>query len=138
MSNSATPKLKQFARRLLAYEAASRKPAASEHSAAFHVFEKLRGPFGKLLGAGGFRVLLTRALILAGAETPWLRELQIKADGSVEGLDAQEGKLKARAVADGEVVLVAQLVSLMVTFLGKDLTMRLLQDIWPQMENVTF
>jgi len=135
MSNSATLKPKEFARRLLAYEAGSGKPADAKVSPAFRVCEKLRGPLGKLLGVGGFRSLLSRALALAGAEVPWLRALHIKADGSLEGLDELEAKLDSRAVAEGEVVLAAQLLGLLVTFIGAALTQRLLQDIWPTMDD---
>lgn len=138
MSNRATPKLKQLARRLLAHEAASGKPSAARNSAAFHVCEKLRGPLGKLLGNDGFRALLSRALALAGAEIPWLLALQIKADGSVEGLDELEENFKTRAVAEGEVVLVAQLLGLLAIFIGEELTLRLLHDIWPHTNDLNF
>ncbi len=136
MSNSATPKPKEFARRLLAYEAASGKPADAKDSGVFRVCEKLREPLGKLLGVGGFRSLLSRALALAGAEVPWLRALHIKADGSLEGPDELEAKLDSRAVAEGEVALAAQLLGLLVTFIGPALTQRLLQDIWPTMDDL--
>ena len=138
MPNSATPKLKQLARRLLAYEASSSKPAADQNSTAFHVWEKLRGPLGKLMGVAGFRALLARALALAGPEVPWLRGLQIKADGSVEGLDELEEKFKTHAVAEGEIVLVAQLLGLLVVFIGEKLTLQLLHEIWPEMDELQF
>lgn len=132
MSNSATPKLKEFSRRLLAYETASRKPTDAKDSAASCVCEKLRGPLGKLLGVAGFGAVFFRALALAGAEVPWLRALKIKADGSLEGLDEIEAKLDSRAVADGEVILVAQLLGLLVMFIGSALTLGLVQEAWPK------
>ncbi len=138
MSNSATPKLREFTRRLLAYEVASGKPANAKDSAAFRVCEELRQPLGKLLGIGGFRALLARALAVAGAEVPWLRALQIKADGCWEGLNELEGKLDPRAIAEGEVVLVSQLLALLVTFIGSALTLPLLHDIWPKMDDLDF
>src|SRR5688500_6080770 len=134
MSNRATPKLKQLARRLLAYELESSKPADAKDPAAFHVCEKLRARLGRLLGANGFRMLLTRAKALAGAEVPWLLALQIKDDGSLAGLDELEGKFKTQTAAEGEVVLVAQLLSLLVTFVGEELTLRFLSDIWPELK----
>lgn len=137
MPKIATPKLKQLARRLLAYEVASTKPSAPETPPAFHVFKKFHGPFAKLMGTTGFRALMARALGLAKAEVPWLGQLQIKDDGSVEGLDKLEGK-KAPVIAAGEVALVAQLVGLLMTFIGEELTMRLLHEIWPQLKNEKF
>jgi hypothetical protein len=39
------------------------------------------------MGKVGFRELLSRALVLANAEVPWLRTACFKEDGSFEGLD---------------------------------------------------
>ncbi len=138
MLNSATPKLKEFGRRLLAHEAASGQPAAAKDSAAFRVCEKLRGSLARLIGTGGFRSLLARALALAAAEVRCLRGLQVKADGALEGLKELEPTLDPRTVAEGEAVLVAQLLALLLTFIGPALTQRLVHDIWPEMENLIF
>ena len=135
MSDTATPKLKKFARQLLAHEAASGNPVDAKDSEAFRACEKLRGPLGKLIGIGGFRSLLSRALALGGKEVPWLRALQIKADGSLEGLGA---KLDSGEAAGGEIVLMAQLVGLLVTFIGSELTLQLLHDIWPKIDDHNF
>ncbi|MEO8428767.1 MAG: response regulator [Verrucomicrobiota bacterium] len=137
MPNKSTPNLKGFARRLLACEAVSGKLAAKDFPA-FRVCEKLRGPFGKLMGIGSFRSLLSRALELAGAEIPRLRALQIKADGSLEGLSGLAAKLDSRVVAEGEVALVSQLLGLLLTFIGAALTLRLLNEIWPKLSDLNF
>ncbi len=123
---------KEFARLLLAYEVASGKPADREAPAAFRVCEKLRAPLGRLMGFDGFRSLLSRALVLACAQLPVLCTLQIKANGSLGGLDELEAKLEARAIVEGEVVLVGQLLGLLVIFIGPGLTLRLLHEIWPE------
>lgn len=138
MPNSSTPKLKEIARRLLAYEAAADKRPTASSSAAFRVCEQLQPPLAKLLGIDGFRALLSRALALAGAEMPWLRALRLGPDGALEGLDNDEltAKLDARAVAECEVVLVAQLLGLLVTFIGPALTLRLVHDIWPKLDDL--
>jgi len=138
MPSTTAPKLKQFARRLLDYEAASGKPADVQETPAFRVCGKLRGPLGKLMGVGGFRSLLSRALVLAGAEVPWLRELQIQADGSLEEPKEFEVKLDRPAITEGEVVLVSQLLGLLVTLIGPALTVSLLRDIWPELEELNF
>ncbi|MEY2466516.1 MAG: hypothetical protein QOD03_1037 [Verrucomicrobiota bacterium] len=136
--NSATPKLKEFARRLLAHDAATGKSGITKNSETFRVCEKLRGPLSRLTGGGGFRSLLSRALALAGAEVAWLRALHIKADGSLEGLAKLEAKLDSREVAEGEVALVSQLLELLITFIGPALTLQLLRDIWPKMKDLDF
>jgi hypothetical protein len=130
MSNQVKPACKEFVEWILAYETAS-NPGDSR-SAVFHVCEKLRQSLGKLLGVGGFRALLSRALALAGAEVPWLRAVQIKADGSLEGMDALEAKLGATEIAQGHVALLAQVFALLVTFIGPSLTLELIQDAWPK------
>lgn len=131
-------KLKKVARRLLDCEAAPGEPADVQEAAAFRVCERLRGPLGKLMGGGGFRSLLSRALVLAGREVPWLRALQTKADGSLEGLNELEVKLDRPAITEGEFVLVSQLLGLLVTFIGPALTVSLLRDIWPELGELDF
>jgi hypothetical protein len=138
MPNSAAPKLKQFARRLLAHEAALDDDASTHDPAALRVCERLQGTLIRLMGVGGFRSLFSRALTQAGEEVPWLRALHIKADGSLEGLDELEAKLHPGVVADGEVVLVWRLVELLATFIGSPLTLRLLRNIWPKMDDLNF
>lgn len=133
MTNRGLEFPKEVARQLLAYEAAAGKPGAAEKdSAAFRVCEAMRGPLEKLLGAAGFHSLLTRALTLAGAEVPWLRQLQIKPGGALPGLDELEANLDARASAEGELHLVGHLLGLLVIFIGPALTLGVLRDIWPK------
>jgi hypothetical protein len=132
MSQSAAPKLKAFARRLLAYEAVPRKPAGTNQAAGFRVCEKLCGPLRLHLGVDGFRALLSRALVLGGAEVPWLPALEVTADGSLKGLDEATADLKPGAIAEGEVVLVSHLLGLLVTFIGGALTVGLVHARWPK------
>jgi len=134
--NSTAPKLKEFARRLLAQDADSGNSADTKDFEAFPVCEKLRGPLSRLAGVGGFRSLQSRALAMAGAEVAWLRSLQIKPDGSLEGFDKLKAKLDSHEVAEGEVALVSQLLELLVTFIGPALTLQLLHDIWPKMNDL--
>ena len=135
MPDSANQKLNGFARQLLAAEAASRNPADAKDSEAFRACEKLRGPLGILIGVGGFRSLLSRALALAGEDAPMLRALHIRADGSLEGLETD---LDPREAAAAEVVLMAQITGLLVTFIGSALTLQLLRDIWPKISDPNF
>jgi nicotinic acid phosphoribosyltransferase len=138
MSNSNVPEMREFALRLLAYESASGKPANAKYSVTFRVCEKLRMQLSKTTGVGGFSALLSRALALAGEEAPWLRKLQINSDGSLKGLHELEAKLDSSLVAEGQVVLLTQLLGLLVTFIGPALTLQLLQDVWPKDERTLF
>ena len=84
------------------------------------------------MGNGGFRALLSRALALANAEVPWLRAVHVKADGTLEGLEALHAQLDPAEFLEGRVVLLAQLLGLLVAFIGPSLTLRLVGEIWPQ------
>jgi hypothetical protein len=101
-------------------------------SAAFPVPEKLRQPLTVLMGAGGFRALLSRALALATAEVRWLRAVQVKPDGAFEGVEALHERIDPAEFLEGRVELLAQLLGLLVAFIGPNLTLRLVREIWPQ------
>jgi hypothetical protein len=131
MPNSATQRLKVFARRLVVHETAATKSAGAQKSAAFRVCEKLRQPLSRLAGVAGFRSLLSRALALTNDEARWMKAIQVKADGSLEGLEEAQAQLSETEIAEGEVVLIAQLIGLLVTFIGEELTLRLVQESWP-------
>jgi hypothetical protein len=131
--SKANSQLRTFAQRLIALEA--KKPAApgAKLSPEFRVCEKLRPHLARLMGIGGFRVLLSRALVLAGAEVRWLRAVHVKADGGLEGFAELQTQLTAGEISEGRVVLVAQLLGLLVAFIGEHLTLRLMQDAWPEL-----
>lgn len=99
---------------------------------AFRVCEKLRRTLGRLTGAAGFRSLLCRALALAGQEVSWLQALRVKEDASLEGLEKVEAELSQSEISRGEIVLVAQLITLLVSFIGEALTLRLVQESWSE------
>ena len=80
--------------------------------------------------------LLSRALVLAKAEVPALKVVQVSPDGSLAGFeeikpDPDAGEHDAEALAKGRVVLVAHLLGLLATFVGESLTRRLACDAWP-------
>ena len=131
MPNSITPKVKGFARRLVVYETAAAKPVGVQKSAAFRVCEKLRQPLSRLAGVAGFRSLLSRALALTNDDARWMKAIHVKADGSLEGLDEAQAQLSETEIAEGEVILIAQLIGLLVIFIGEELTLRLVQESWP-------
>ena len=91
----------------------------------------MRVPLTRLAGVAGFRSLMTRALALATVEVPGLEAVQVRPDGSLEGFEAAAHHL---VDGDGEagVVVVAQLLGLLVTFIGEPLTLRLVRDAWPE------
>jgi hypothetical protein len=125
------PVSRQLARRLLTYESAAGKNSELTESAAFRVCEKLRQPLSTLAGVAGFRSLLSRALALARAEVPSLNAVQVGADGSLKGLDELGPQIDKDLSTEGGAILIAQLLGLLLTFIGEGLTLRLVKDVWP-------
>jgi hypothetical protein len=123
---------RHLAWRLLNYEAAVGNTSDPTESAAFRVCEKLRRPLCSLAGVAGFRSLLSRALALARAEAPSLSTVQVGADGSLKGLDELGPQKDEDMSKDGGAILIAQLLGLLLTFIGEGITLRLVQDVWPQ------
>ncbi len=116
-----TPTLRIAAERLLKLEGhgTRTRPTAV-------VVKRLGRVLITLLGAAGFKALLARAVTLAKAEAPASGALQIAADGSLVGLSENDD------LADGEVVLVAHVLGLLVRFVGEGLMLRLVNDAWPK------
>ena len=127
--NRIAPKLRAHAQRLIAYEMSRNASSKSTTTSAFVAIGTLGLHFGALMGAAGFRALISRALVLASAEVAWLHNLRFSKDGSFEGLNELEVQANPEEIANGGIVLLAQLLRLLVTFIGEDLTFRLLCDI---------
>jgi hypothetical protein len=125
--NGTSPKIQNLAQRILSVEgtAEMESPSDSEISVAFYACEKLRRSLSILAGTAGFRSLLLRALTLAKRQAPVLAAVQVKDDGSLEGLSGE-----ARQAGT---TLIAHLINLLVAFIGETLTLRLLRDIWPDL-----
>jgi len=119
-----------IAERLIAEEIRVGNGATVKTPPAFRVCEKLRRSLSSLVGSGGFHSVMARALSLATSEVPWLSEVQVKPDGSLE-IQA-EIKDQAESV-EGGTALVAHLLGLLATFIGEALTLRLVQNVWPKL-----
>lgn len=128
--NEPSRTIRNYAQRLIAYAAQQNQSSEKDHPPAFGLCEKLREPLASLSGLNGFRSLLSRALALAGDEVRWLRAVHIKADGSLE-CPAEMSELDQKEISDGEAVLVAQLLGLLVIFIGEPLTLSLVREAWP-------
>jgi hypothetical protein len=125
--------MRNLAQRLITLEAKGKNSAATNGSVAFTVPEKLRPTLSMLVGNAGFRTLLARALTLAAAENPWLRAAKVNADGSLEGWEQLPAPVAPDRFREGGVVLVAQLLGLLVAFIGENLTVRLVSEVWPKL-----
>jgi hypothetical protein len=125
--------MRDFAERLIAYETRGNKPSERKAPAACVVIDKLRPQLATLMGNIGFRALLSRALALANADFPWLRALHVKAEGSLAGFDEPGAQVAPDEIFDGCAVMLAQMLGLLVAFIGEDLTLRLVREVWPKL-----
>jgi hypothetical protein len=128
--NSPAPSIRTWAQRLLAAEDAS--PAATEarSTEVVRICEKLRVTLTQFVGADGFTALLRRALALARADTPSLKDARITSGGGLEGMDEIGGN--AREDIDAAIALTAHLLDLLVAFIGEPLTVRLMRKAFPE------
>ena len=76
---------------------------------------------------------MSRALALAREEVPWLRAVRARTDGSLEKLTEGHAQVDREKALEGRIVLLAQLLGLIGTFIGEDLTMQLIRDAWPKL-----
>jgi hypothetical protein len=51
----------------------------------------------------------------------------------LEGLDELAAQVDPKEIAEGSIVLVAQLLGLLVAFIGENLTVRLVREVWPKL-----
>jgi len=125
--------MRGFAERLIACEAEGNASANTGNKGGFRVCDKIRVHLGTSLGVAGFRALLLRAFALAGTEVPSLLGVHLRPDGSLEDEDEVSAKLKPKELAEGGIVVVAQLLGLLAAFIGEGLMLRFLCEIWPQL-----
>ena len=129
MSRANIPQMRNVAKRLMAYETGVHKRSGTKTPMAFHCCEKLRPHLATLMGDAGYRALLSRAL--ASSEVPWLHGVYVKADGSLEGLEDLHVQLAPDDFFEARVVLLAQLLGSLAAFIGEDVTLRLVREVWP-------
>src|SRR5688572_22847237 len=126
------PAIHQLARQLVAREPAGVRSSGGDAGQGTRACERLRVPLAKLVGTAGVASLTSRALALAKRGSPQLGSLSVGPDGCLMGIDS----LPDSGAADDAnhhagVVLVAELLGLLVTFIGYPLTLTLVRESWP-------
>src|SRR5215208_7766038 len=129
----ASPELKNLARRLLAHEA-KKSPSPVKLAEALDVCcQRLHKGLDPLIGGGGFRALLDRALYLAKKEQSWLNGVGIEDYPGCEFKalrEAMNGKEPA-VINETFTVILANVIWLLVTFIGEDIALGLIEEAWP-------
>ena len=124
--NPTPPAYLELARRLLAAEAACGPPGAPG-GPAIVACGRMGASLEKLVGTGGFRSLLSRAVIMTRVKVPALGPVSLRSDGSLGGLEA----VPPSEAAEAGVALMAELLGLLVTFVGETLALQIVRDAWP-------
>jgi len=131
-----TPELKNLARRLLAHEA-KKSPSPVKLAEALEVCcQRLQKGLDPLIGAGGFRALLDRAFYLTKKEHSWLEGVALEDYPSCElrALREQINGQEAAVISETFTVILANIIWLLVTFIGEDITLGLLAEAWPDIK----
>lgn len=123
------PSMRDLAEQLLLAESECKGSADAPLGTTVRVCEKLRASLTRFAGTEGFTSLLKRALTLARSDVPSLNALVVKSDGGLDGFDLliQHAPSEAPGAA---IAIITHLLGLLVTFIGKSLTLRLLRETW--------
>jgi hypothetical protein len=89
--------------------------------------ENLRLSITRLTGADAFSALLRRSVALARAQMPMLQSVKVSADGRIEDLDRLSNH-DDPARQEAVLAITAQLLELLVAFIGERLTHRLVRE----------
>lgn len=127
----ATPTLRRFAGNLVGYEAQANPPSPTGIATALPVIEKLQPLLATFMGRAGVHALLCRALVLSRAEVPLLCDVEITANGRLTSISVPPTKLEPTAMGEASEVMLANLIGLLVAFIGQVVTLRLIHEIWP-------
>jgi len=127
--NPAPPQVRFLAERLIAREADD----SNLFGPAVQVFDKFRQPLATLMGECGFQALVSRSLVLATRDIPWLRTVELTSTGDLKELKKLEVQLSPEEITEDRVVIVTQLLELLVKFIGEYHTVRLVRETWPDL-----
>jgi hypothetical protein len=133
VARQATPQLKSLAQRLLVHEAKN-SPSPAKLAEALEVCcQRLHKRLDPLVGAGGFRALLDRALYLAKKEHPWLKGVEIQAYPGCElkALNEAMTRRQPTEIRETLTIILANVLWLLVTFIGEDIVYGLIEEAWP-------
>jgi hypothetical protein len=125
---------RHLAERLIAHETSGNNSFESNPLGAFHAIDKLRPQLVTLQGNIGFRSLVSRSIAVAGEGTRWLRAVHVRSDGSLSGVKEELlEQVGPEQFYEGAVALLAELLTLLVSLIGEDLTLQLAHEVWPDL-----
>jgi hypothetical protein len=91
------------------------------------IFDMLHQLLAVRLGSRGCHALLNYALTLAAKDCPWLASISIGEDAVLDGFQG----LSRSQTYDGGLAILVKIIGLLDTFVGRNLTIRMLHNAWP-------
>ena len=127
-----SPGIEHLTTRLLSDEPARTESASAEMDRAVYALEKLRAPLKKLAGTAGYSMLLARAVALASKRDASLSPIRVDNDGALAGLaEVRQGSNGNTSALHGGAIILAELLCLLVSFIGESLMLTLVREAWP-------
>ena len=129
-----TPAQRELALWLLEEEMGPVRGSEALLDATEHACQKLGRRLARLVTVVGYQALLSRALHLARGEFPFLDGAQAGATEAdcFDGLRATAGGIEPAILHAGLATVLANLIGLLMTFIGEDLALHLVRDVWPE------
>lgn len=93
-------------------------------------FEIIKSQLTSLVGTGGFSMIMSNALSQAKSEVAWLRDVDSKGGGAIIGLEAASANVSHADFQAGSVVILANIIGLLVRFIGPIMTEAVIRDTW--------
>ncbi len=130
------PRLFDFARRLLRRELDKDKDGASSGfiGAVDQACGALHERLAPLISSAGFQTLFGRAVQLASRDFPFLSSVTVAANTrcSLSGLPVAAQGRAPEEVADALTAVLAHFIWLLVIFIGENLGLRKVRELWPE------
>lgn len=126
--------LTDFARRLLLHEAGNARSGHDLADAMERGCLALHGRLAPLVSSAGFDALMGRAIRLAARDFPFLAALTtpIGVNCSFDGLRQTVEGREPKEVAEALVAVLANFIWLLVIFIGENLGLRKVREVWPE------
>jgi hypothetical protein len=131
------PVLHQAARRLMTSEIGSRDTSDDVASAAISVYETFSKHLASFVGEDGSHALFRRSVKLTAARFPCLADVRGAAGVDASLVKAVGGCLRSQTpdrAREASLALLIAYLDLLATFIGERLTLRLLQEGWPNVQ----
>lgn len=127
------PEPREWAQKLLYHEANARQGVAELVEAADQVCVRLREQLSPLIGLEGMSAVLRRAVRMSQDDFEFLKGVEVprESNGCLKGLREGAQGRSPNEVRDGLVSVIGHTLWLLVTFVGRDLTLRQLRRMWP-------